>query len=463
MNNMVNKILAWVLVMLVFLAGGFFYVVENNMFFAKSQTLEDEVLYFWYTDNDMTSYYNNAAGTYNLEQENVMVIPQLVSGSEYLENIYNISIAGGDVPDVYVISNDSLEKAYLAGLTIPIDEKDSFLDNFSDTAIDAVTYKDNILGYPYYYETSALVYNKTFLEEIAYQLIMTPDVGDSEEGEENVEIVSFAALSVEEKEALQAQVDTKVLELLPNTVTELYNLANSIIAPTGMEYIFTWDINEIFFNYFYVGAYMEVGGESGDDSSVLNIYNENTVECLGVFQALAEFFYMDPDEVTTESIITEFLEGKVLFSIVDSHAADSIELANANGELAFEYGYSMIPDPSEELNGRSLSVTSTVVVNGYTDHTEYAHDFAQFLTGEYTENLYDKTGQLTSNQNTPTVLDVEKVFRFEYEKSIPMPKMMATSNFWMYLEAVFSAVWEGADINTELESLQNKMQEQIIQ
>ena len=33
--------------------------------------------------------------------------------------------------------------------------------------MEAVTYQQKILGYPFYYETSALLYNMTYLEELA--------------------------------------------------------------------------------------------------------------------------------------------------------------------------------------------------------------------------------------------------------------------------------------------------------
>ena len=38
---------------------------------------------------------------------------------------------------------------------------------FTDTAIHAATYHDKQIGYPFYFETSSFLYNKTYLEDWA--------------------------------------------------------------------------------------------------------------------------------------------------------------------------------------------------------------------------------------------------------------------------------------------------------
>ena len=52
-------------------------------------------------------------------------------------------------------------------------------------------------------------------------------------------------------------------------------------------------------------------------------------------------------------------------------------------------------------------------------------------------------------------------FRTEYESSIPMPKMIETSNFWIQLEIVFSRVWNGENINDLVRGLSEQMMTQI--
>ena len=76
-----------------------------------------DTLYLWYTDEALTSYLTSAAVTYN-ENHDVRIVPVLQSGPEYLEQINTASLSGEEMPDLYILSHDSLEKAYLAGLAV---------------------------------------------------------------------------------------------------------------------------------------------------------------------------------------------------------------------------------------------------------------------------------------------------------------------------------------------------------
>ncbi len=392
----------------------YFYSGESDF-----EVESKENIIFWYTDESMGNYYNNAASTYN-KNHNVTIIPTLMKGSEYIEQIYEASIQGEMAPDFYAISNEELEKAYLAGLTIPIEQDAGIESRFPEIALQAVSYDGKLQGYPLYYETSVFVYNKSYL--------------DAMEG-----------VSV------------------PTTVEELLALANQMDAPEGVEAIFKWDVRDVFYNYFYVGEYMNVGGISGDDVEQIDILNENTIAGLETFQKLTNFFYIDPDEVTAEGIVQDFIDGKILFTIVDTNGAKEIEDAKADGFMTYDYEFATIPNPSDTLLGSSLSVTNALVINGYSDQKAVSEDFIQFLTYEFSSDLYEKTGNLAANNSFVETSHMEQIFMQEYEDSVSMPKMMATSNYWMLLENVFFQIWEGADISTELQKLQDTLLNQIAQ
>ena len=61
------------------------------------------------------------------EEKNVRVTPVLVSGLQYLEQIHEAQMSGEGAPDLYIISNDTLEKAYLSGLAAQITDPLSYL------------------------------------------------------------------------------------------------------------------------------------------------------------------------------------------------------------------------------------------------------------------------------------------------------------------------------------------------
>ena len=143
--------------------------IENNYFkIGEGQSLISSraSLKLWYTDDELTDYISRVALKF-FEETNIRVIPVQMSGLEYVERIYDASIGTNDYPDLFFVSNDSLEKAYLAGVASVIQEEEAFVneDNYSKAALEAVTYKDKLVAYPASFETSVLLYNETYLME----------------------------------------------------------------------------------------------------------------------------------------------------------------------------------------------------------------------------------------------------------------------------------------------------------
>lgn len=199
---------------------------------ANDNILKDfhkETIHLWYTDDALTDYLNSKAVAF-YEENDIRIETKLVSGLEYLEEINKASIAGDSVPDVYIVSNDSLEKAYLAGLATEISDSDFVADEtgFSQAARDAVTYHGKYIAYPMYYETAALLYNKTYLEQIAQES------------------------EVEQNDSL-----------IPSSIADILTYADQYSAPENVEYFFRWDVSDIFYNYFFIGNYITVGGAAG--------------------------------------------------------------------------------------------------------------------------------------------------------------------------------------------------------
>ena len=112
------------LVLIVLMVGIASYTGLNGMGLHRLTDRDAKgTVHFWYTNENMTNYYNNIASVYNQTNRGADVVPKLVSASEYIEQIYKASIEGQDYPDVYVITSDNVEKAYLSGLTLPSELK----------------------------------------------------------------------------------------------------------------------------------------------------------------------------------------------------------------------------------------------------------------------------------------------------------------------------------------------------
>ena len=417
-----------------------------------------ETIYFWYADDSMTNYINSAAVAFG-EKEDVRVIPIIASDSNYLGELNKASLHSEQIPDAFIISNDSLEKAYLAGLTEEIkDVKGVCNENtFLKTALDSVTYNGKRVAYPLSYDTSILLYNETYLHEWATQQAHR-ELANEEEGVQGTD--EGAVLD----EALVAQkTEEYFAKAIPTTVEDLLTIADSFDVPEGVEGVMKWDVSDIFHNYWIVGNYLVIGSDTGDDESCINIVSDQTVACLKVYQALNQFFSIESDTVTYDSVMDDFINGRIVFTIGSTDAVRRIEQAKAEGVFTHEYGVAVMPNINQMLASRSLSVTNVVAVNSYSEHKELANKFAAFLVDEYAGELYERTGKVSSNvkmnQDNPAL----QICMQEYASSISLPKMMEIGNLWLQLEALFAKVWNGELVTPLLEELSEQISTQITQ
>lgn len=483
------------------------------------EIIRDDVntLILWYTDDALTEYLTSEALLFQADH-NVRIKPILVSGVELLKQINTASIYDGEehdgetyaAPDMYITSHDNLMKAYYAGLASEITDDHNMIGDlyYSDTSLHAVSCDEKYVAYPFYYETNYLLYNKTYMANIAKDRMDTES--DAKEGQAAQEAIDSGEDKPEDTEKPEnsdannaaesednssngdadaadasdgdgevpvddeegtpmgeenVESDPDVLErlatIIPSTIDDIKTFANNYDAPEQVEAVFKWDVSDIFYNYFFVGNYMDVGGADGDDNSVFNIYNQQTIDCLSVYQNLNQFFSIDSKEVTYEGVLDEFLDGKIVFTVATTDAIRMIEEAKAAGNFDYEYGVAVLPDISSTLKARGLSVTNAVVINGYSDKKQDANDFAKYLVYDKADDLYAKSGKVACRRNIEySNPEINKIMD-EYDKSMPLPKMIEASNFWVQLEIAFTEVWNGADPDATLKELSDTIGEQI--
>lgn len=448
---------------------------ENPLAFLNHK----ETIHFWYGDEALADYVNSAAVAFG-EANNVRVFPHYVAESDYLEALNKASLQVGErveavgtsssLPDVYLISHESLEKAYLAGLAVPVTDAAGVLDeaHFPKAALTAVTYQDKLVAYPLYYETSALLYNETYLYEWAVQQAGKADeesgFNDGDEGEfEELDEIPEGENSpvVFDEETIALRTEQFFARAVPESVEDILHMADTFDPPETVEGIFSWDVSDIFYNYYFVGNYMDVGGEYGDDRTQIHINNPEAIASLQVYQGLNQFFSIDSSTVSYESVLQDFLDGKLVFTIATTDAAVILANAKAEGSFAYDYGVALIPDPSSQLQGRSMSVTTAVAINGYSEHKELANAFAAYLVNDYADHLYERTGKAAANKNVNQDNGALQMFLAEYDESIPLPKLMEASNYWIQLEVLFARVWNGEDVSSLVEQLDQQMRTQI--
>lgn len=399
------------------------------------------------------------------------------------------------------------------------------VDSYPATALHAVTCYNRNVGYPLYYETNYFLYNKTYMASIAQnKMEKEADLQMAEEAQEELEEngppedeikkqdaeekareeaakeeadgedaskdeagkeatdneeaeASDGSIPVEggipvenaEEETPMGEEDVdasnEVLErlstMIPSTIDDITTFANNYDAPEAVESVFEWDVSDIFYNYFFIGNYAEVGGEDGDNAAIFNIYNQQAVDCLTVYQNMNQFFSIDAKNVSYDSILDDFIKGKTVFTVATTDAIARIEAAKANGDFEFDYGVTTLPDISSLLKARGLSVTTCLAINGYSAKQELANDFASYLCETKSADLYKKTGKVACHKGCEGGNAEIGHIMEEYEKSMPLPKMVEASNYWVQLEIAFTKVWQGEDPDETLKSLAGTMQAQI--
>ena len=417
----------------------------------------DDVLTIWYTDAYLEEYIRNAAVVYE-EKTGVKVVSTRVSGLEYLEQIQKATIDDGYGPDLFVLSNESLEKAYLSGLCYELKDSHRVLNStyFPEVSLDAISYSDYKLGYPLLFECSIFLYNKTLLDEIVTNYNENAVNANSNYGEGSTDETTVEETNTE-------FVPIIAEEILPTSIVEITNFALKYNLPEGCESYFKWCVSDVLYDYWFAGAYLNVGGEKGDVRDEIDVYNTESMYALSVFQDFKEFFSMDLDKYTYDDLLKDFEAGKILFIEADTNVINKLEADKKSEEnpFVYEYGITSIGMLNDTLKSKGLSVTKIVSVNGLSENKELAEDFAKFLSVDYASNLYSRTGKLACNyQKEYAYPQMEDAVR-TYENSVSLPKIVETSNYWVLCEMVYTKAWDGEDVNKLLKQLSGQVKKQI--
>lgn len=434
MKSLGQRVLAVLLVLLIL--GQMLVVGISNHNRSKDLaeiTGGDTELTIWYTDAELNDFMTAAAADYE-EQTGIGINVQMISAVDYIETISEATFMEENGPDLFVAGSDLLQKALYAGL---VDDQVTYSDaernDIPQKAFDAATCNGKLIGYPFYFESCFLLYNQYYAEE------------------------------------------------WPRNIDEILEYADNFEASGTTEKvqsIFKWDVSDIFYNYFFIGDYVGLGGTYGDDRSQVSLSEQQVIECLEYYQSLNEFFAIDEETVHSEDVIQEFIDGKIVFTIAKTDAIARLEKAIAEGtvpdyqieatkdeegneipvrEVDCFYGVGDIPNLTEELHTRGLSVTNSIVVNDYSAHSAAANEFAHFLSYECADRLYDQTGKVSVVKSATAGDENWERIMAQYAGSVEIPKIIEMSNYWIVMEIAFANIWNGADITTEIQSVVEQM------
>ena len=370
------------------------------------------VLRFCYTDEKFKDFFKFCETEYERLNSDVdVVVEYRAENSEYLNKIIDDSYNDKNVPDVFMLSDNNLSTAYLAGVAM----KNSFdvftEDNYCKTALNACSYVDRLVAYPLSYDTTYMLYRSDIIAQ--------------------EHIASFGNLI-----------------LFSDTMETLGEEHPEIQA------IFSSDLNSIFINYGYLGAGFNIGGSTGTESDKLEIGTPKAVNLAEKYIALANYFALD-SKITYQDSFEGFLNGKyasIIASTTNLSELDDCEL---------EYSISEFPNFSSVNKTSPLALTKCVVVNPYADDTGVAADFARFVTYEAAAYLYEYSGTLSARKGMTYPNEALANIYASYEKATIKNKFAYGEQVYPLLEIAMHNIIAGNLAEEELKSVEDYMKNQI--
>lgn len=425
-RRFLSALLVVVLLVGLLFHGHFAEIMAQN----KTETVTDttESVRIWYSDDSLTDYFTNAAVAFHEQNPDIRVIPVLVSSSEYLDTVYEQSIAGEDYPDIYITSNDSLEKAYLSGIAATVqDNKAVNHEHFSQAAIDAVTYSKQIIAYPLFFETSVLAFNRTYLENWAEAVnsgaVSSEEGTLSEEDLKQLEESGELDISEYENEEVAEEGEKEPVtadSYIPKDINELLDFAGKYDAPDEVNAVFKWDVTDVFYNYFFVGDSIVVGGPAGDDIQNLDIYNANTISCLEVYQNLNQFFSIDAKTSNYTDVVKDFTEGKSVFTVVTSDAIKKIRESQKEALDKYKEADELARNEAAHRSQIEAGEAMAAGISASSDEDDEKSDSSSSSSASSSENSSEEAveEEKTELQKEAEALKA-KVFDFDFAR-IPM-------------------------------------------
>ncbi|MBR5564754.1 MAG: hypothetical protein IKW08_01175 [Roseburia sp.] len=338
-------------------------------------------LCFWYDDASYDTYFMDMAANY-YEETGVVVEVNYIDVMDYVGEIYDVTMAEGALPDLYLLSGEELEKAHLYGVAGENRNAESYVGAVAANAITASKCHGKMFGYPLSFNVCLLAYNNQYFETAPESLQAIIDYSDDNEPDENV------------------------------------------------QYLLEWDAYDPFFGFLFVSDSVRLNTEG---VGVLEAsYDKSRLEQSMLFleESLASFS-LPLDTVTEESVISDVINGVTLCAIVDS---DSIKELGSSAYNIVEF-----PRLSEELDAHSVALTDMILVNDYTEKVSEADAFAKYLTLDNYASVWDMTGHYPV-QLQPGGDAKANVAYSAYNNAIPAPNSHDAGGFWINIKDMITDV-----------------------
>ena len=309
--------------------------------------------------------------------------------------------------DIIASPHDNLGKLVSKNLVLPTENPREITKQVLGACSKALTYNGKMYGYPACAETYALFYNKKLISE-------------SE---------------------------------VPKTWEDLITWVQRFNRTHKNQLGFVMDVSNGYYSILFTTAEgNRLYGESGTEASNPCMNTPSAVRGLKLFQSLRSKLNLEGIELGTAACDGMFSSGNAAMHITGLWNVSTFENAG------IDFGVAPLPSlPGESKPASSFSGTRGMFVTTYSRHPKEAADFAAFLlTPEMQQLRFECTGVLPA-----TNINVESRymsgFLQQLDVAFPMPSIPAMSKFWGEIGGTLWRIWNGADVNTELDALNVKI------
>lgn len=371
---------------------------------------EETTVTVWYNDENYKNYLELAALEFHIANELVTVNPVYISSEDYIETIYNESIKNDNGPDVFLMSSDYVEKAYLMGLMLGNDSfKDIKVDKvYGNGAVTACSYKNKLYGYPITFNAAFMVYNTKYTSAV-------------------------------------------------DTFTQLTEYSNNYQVTeenAGVEMVATWDVSTMFLNYPFVGKYISHGGSNSEEAIGVTLDDEKIKSAMTEFAKLKEAYGIDRTEIDQNQCVEMFAQNKLLYTIIDANHLSLIDQSDV------EYDICQIPALTDSLENQVMSTTTMAVVNPYSSHTTAAKAVARALSYDYAIEIEETSGYMCARgdykklKNKTAYENLHKL----YDESVVKAKYVGIGDLYMRYEIMLHQIWDGADVESSYNTFKTNVE-----
>lgn len=306
-------------------------------------------------------------------------------------------------PDLFAAPHDKLGELVSGGHVLPTANADAVKEAVLASTVTALTYEGTMYGYPTSAETYALFYNKALISE----------------------------------------------DKVPTTWEGVAEFSKTFNADNAGKYGFMMDVGNGYYTIIFTTSNdNRLFGPAGTDTTNTNINSEASVKGMEFFQN----FRKDVLDVPAADLTTSIGDGAFASGNVAMYITGPWNVKNF-ADAGVDFGVAALPAlPGNDTPVASFSGTRGMFVSAYSDNPNEAALFGEFLISEEMQKLrFDITGTIPS---IDIAVDSPYMSGFlkQLDYAFPMPSIPQMGAFWEAMNAASANIWDGADIQAELDA-----------